>query len=77
MDIVHKNLSSEPNPTNAKTTLLQPQSANPVARKLHTIEDRLKVQIHDDYRNGKWKNSEDDILRNKRENKRTPISTNY
>lgn len=77
MDVTHENLSPEPNSTTAKTMPLQPRSADPVARRLHTAEDRLKVQIHDDRRNGKRKSSEDDILRNERENNGTPLPTDY
>lgn len=78
MDTTLKNsFAEEPNSAHLIITPLQPRSTNPVARKIHTAEDRLKVHIHDDRRTGKRKNNEDDILKNERENNGTPLPTDY
>lgn len=57
--------------------LLQPWSANSVAQKLFIVEDQLKVQIYDDRRNRKRKNSKDDILKNEHKNNGTLLPTDY
>ena len=58
---------------------LFPRSANPIARKLHTMEERSKVQIHDanNSRSSTQKSSPRDISKDERENNGTPLPNDH